>query len=700
MPTRLVAFCLLVLALLGAGPALASGDFGCSPVWALRQSDLDDCNNRPFLGPANDSRVNLQLLLLDAGLAKIETPPADAAAASYAYADFAALFAAPAKGADESPSELPDGEGSRCNSNGAGAEAFQAALKAAHGLPAAERTALENARAALSPNCDDPAKAAAPAPATAIRSATGRQFAAYLAGVTAFYAGDYDDARRSFESLAASGQPWLKETARYMLGRVAINRAQANAFDEYGGLQLDKVDAAALGAAEIAFQAYLRDYPAGVYAASARGLLRRVDWMGGRPQKLAAEFSWQFAHPGPPPRNVTEIQLVQEADSKLLGTADAAKVREPLLLATYDLMQMRKGEGTGAAKPIDRAALEAQRPIFEGHQALFDYLLAAHAFYDEDDAAGALKRLGDAAPAAPMTYLEFSRQMLRGLALEAAKDPAGARGQWLRLFPLVRPPLQRPSVELALAMNDERGGRLAAVFAPGSPVEGPEMREILLRGDAGPDLLRQRVTAAGASERERRVALFVLLYKELSRGRYQAFLSDLALRPPSAPSMPAAGDGTSAPLDPDLGWFDWAGAPNPDEKYPCPSLRVIARSLAADPRQARGRLCLSEFNRLVVGDDFDLDAARPADQLGGGPSQFPGAAYSRLEVYKALIADAKTPRAERAYALYRAVNCYAPSGNNHCGGAGAAPAERKQWFHVLKTEYAGTPWAAMLKYYW
>jgi hypothetical protein len=29
-----------------------------------------------------------------------------------------------------------------------------------------------------------------------------------------------------------------------------------------------------------------------------------------------------------------------------------------------------------------------------------------------------------------------------------------------------------------------------------------------------------------------------------------------------------------------------------------------------------------------------------------------------------------------------------------------AQAERKQWFHVLKTQYAATPWAEMLKYYW
>ncbi|MGH6842615.1 MAG: hypothetical protein ACREDV_11080 [Methylocella sp.] len=70
-------------------------------------------------------------------------------------------------------------------------------------------------------------------------------------------------------SLRDSSQPWLKQTSRYMLGRVELNRAQANAFGDYGELNMDKVAAKAVTAAETEFLAYLRDYPAGAYAASA-----------------------------------------------------------------------------------------------------------------------------------------------------------------------------------------------------------------------------------------------------------------------------------------------------------------------------------------------------------------------------------------------------------------------------------------------
>jgi hypothetical protein len=715
MLRRLLLIAFVAIPWLDAGSAWASGDFGCSTAWTLVRSDLDACNNQPFLNPGNDSRVNLQLLLLDAGLAKLQPPappptrdessttaPVVAGGApSYATEDFTAFFSPPGPASTDGSDDFANGEGSRCRSEGPGSERFQTALSNSRAVPKAEQDALAAARAGLNPNCDDPSKAVAPAPSIPIKSGAGQQFAAYLAGATAFYGGDYDLARKSFEGLRGSNQPWVKETARYMLGRVELNRAQQDAIDQYGAMALDKIDAAAIAAAGADFQAYLSDYPAGAYAASARGLLRRVDWLGGQPRKLATEFTWQFAHATPAQRNVSEVQLVQEADSKLLGAADPAQISEPLLLAVRDLMLMRKSaDASGGAdanppKPIALADLEAQRPAFAGNAALFDCLLAAHAFYDEGDPAAALKHLPADAPGGPMSYLEFSRQVLRGLALEAAKDPAGARALWLRLLPQAQPPLQRPSLELALAQNYERDGRLALVFAPGSPIRDPAMREILLRNDAGAGLLRQRAKAGDAATPERHTALSVLLYKELTRGHYQDFLGDLTLLPPVAPPKDDA-----AGADAELAWFAWSGSQASDDGFDCPSLREIARGLAHDPYQAHGQVCLTEFVRLEVLDDFDLDHMRPVGELGAGPSQFPGDGFSRLEHYKQLLADPKTPPTERAYVLYRAISCYAPSGANHCSGPGVDPAQRKQWFHILKSQYAATRWGAALRYYW
>ncbi len=76
-----------------------------------------------------------------------------------------------------------------------------------------------------------------------------------------------------FHSLSKSSQPWLKETALYMQGRVELNRAQKDAFDTFGFPDLAKVDMKAISSAEHEVQIYLQTYPAGHYAASARGLL-------------------------------------------------------------------------------------------------------------------------------------------------------------------------------------------------------------------------------------------------------------------------------------------------------------------------------------------------------------------------------------------------------------------------------------------
>jgi hypothetical protein len=703
----LVPLALLAAVSLQAGAARASGDFTCTPAWKLDKTVYSDCDNLPLLSPANDSRVNLTLLLLDAGQAQLgappatdpPTPPIDASAEAFTLEAFTAMIGpkpAGAADADSSP-DYASGEGSRCRTNGDGAAAFAAAVAATAAVPEAERTILTAARTGVSPGCDAPTASGPYALPAGVSSPLGRQFAHYLAGTAEFYGGDFDDARKDFAAAAASKQPWLKETAAYMLGRVALNQAQAGAFDEFGVLSADKVDKAAVNQADTAFQAYLSAYPAGQYAASAHGLLRRVAWLGGQPQKLAAAYAWSFAHAGAADRNVDVGDLVLEADDKLLTKAAPADITDPTLLAVRDLMAMRRdpADPKTNASVIGFDDLQAQRPAFATRPDLFEYLLAAHRFYDDADPAGALTHLGAAPPTGPMNDLAFSQLILRGLAMEAQKNFAGARALWLQMIPLARPAFQRPTLDLALAMNQERDGRLAQIFADGSLVRDPQVREILLRNDAGPALLVQRIKATTAPARERRIARYVLLYKDLSRGRYAAFAGDATLVAPGAPPPPNENDPASA--EPDPAMFNWAGHA---QGYPCEDLHKLAKALAAAPHSSHNLLCLGEFARAQGLDANPLNASAPADELGGAPTQFIGQPFARLDAYKLIIADPKAPAADRAYALYRAINCYAPSGNNECDGKDVPKSERARWFHTLKGDYAGSEWATALKYYW
>ena len=304
---------LAVLAVCGlhANAARASGDFGCTTAWTLRQTSYADCNNLPFLSPGNDTRVNLQLLLIDAGGADIEpapktdpcTPPSADSASPFTWEAFADVIGPRPPGAPDADanSDYAAGEGESLQEQRRRHQGFRGgARRAGPTVPAGERGLLwPSAREALTAKCDDAAAAPPPsAPPGGVNSTIGRLFSEYLAGTAGFYDGDFDAARTHFGALRASSQPWLKETARYMIGRAALNQAQFNAFGDYGLLSADKVDAVALKDADQAFQAYLHDYPKGLYAASARGLLRRLDWLGAQPGGLAAGADWALRPSG------------------------------------------------------------------------------------------------------------------------------------------------------------------------------------------------------------------------------------------------------------------------------------------------------------------------------------------------------------------------------------------------------------------
>ncbi len=704
--SKAICYAALLAGGLAAAPALASSDYVAPKVYALTQNDLEA--TVPFLAPSNDSRATLLMLLADAGLTRPHLPvnpdpkaPKDpyAAQTPLDLTTFSAVFDdRPAAAADAS-STFTEGQGDRCRSNDSGAQAYLAALKASP-VPAAEQTLLAGARGTLA--CGDDAKASLKRAAGAIRSAPGKEFATYLTAAAAFYAHDFAGARTGFAALANSAQPWIKEASHYMVGRVDMNAAQINAYDEFGELSLKAVDVPAVVRADNEFRGYLHDYPQGAYVVSARGLLRRVAWLGNNHAKLADAFGDMFTASSKL-RNVAAVDLAYEADNKLLTGAQPEEIHEPRLLATLDLMKMRHDAGKPA--PLSRAQLEAQRPLFAGQKDLYDYLLAAYAFYDENNPTAALKLVGSVTAAPHMSYVRFSQLVLKGLALEATHKAADARAHWVSLIPVAEPVLQRPAVELALAENYERGGDIATVFAPGSVIRVPTYRETLLANTASPELLRQRATATDTVAHERAVALYVLLFKELTRGRYQAFLDDARLLPAKAPTDNAYDKlGIETATPPALSDFAWAGQTAGDD-FSCPSIQATAAALARNPHAQTSLLCLGDFLRTQNYDGFlrgDTPAGTPAPpvQLSSTKTQFPGIGVSRLDIYKAIIADPKAQSDVRAYALYRAVNCWAPAGINGCDSSDAPKSQRKQWFDELRAKYHDSHWATSLKYYW
>lgn len=711
----------LALGAVCATPAYASFDESiCEVLWTPQGSGA--CNSVPFLSPNNDSRTNLRLLMSDQGTLPLSplalsnndlqagygpvpfdlmrldpepesaTPAAQDAVLARLDQQLAQLELPAVATLDQRPHFI-EGEGNRCRSNNLeSASAFIGQLLDTPELSTQERSELAGERMQMLQVCEWEAGNAEVLIEDQHFSATGKAFADYLRGAAEFYSGRFDKATQRFASLTDSPQPWLKETALYMSARIPLNAAQADTFDDMGLPDLNKVDRPNLQLAEQNLERYLAAYPQGHFSASAKGLLRRVHWLSGDDRKLAEDYSWQLLHATPAQRNISLPELIQETDNKLLGT-EAPDIRTPQLLAVEDLSRIGAYQGTFNLKQ-----LQAQKAVFAEQPALFDYLQAAAYLNLEDKPQQALALLPGSVPA-QLDYFAFSQQVLRGLALHKTQDWKAAEALWLELLGKVKQPLQRDYVELALAWNYEFSQRLDNVFAADSPIKTPQLRYRLQRLSADLPLLRQQVTQ-GVDAGERDSALFVLLYKELLRGQYAAFAEDFK-RMPASPSPDKLGVGIGYFYDSGkpLAMFNWQGEPG-ESGYGCPSIAEIAAVLQANNRQPKGLNCLGEFILRNGLDHSPLDAAPYKGELGSSGIDAKQAVFSRHEGYRQVIDNQHAPKDDRAYALFRAIKCYAPSGNNSCGGSDVEPAVRKAWFRQIKGTYADTQWSKSLPYYW
>lgn len=420
------------LLLVGAGLsplAQASSDDSCYPDWSLVGGGV--CDTLPFLAPGNDTRANLRLLLADAGHWRlVEAPPSEEEKLEgYGLVPFG-LFrllpgdgsqppALPAASEAETPPPAPapsplaelarqmgaealpekiagaeffEGEGSRCRSNDQdSALAFLRQVRDA-GLGEAETKALANSRLDLLGACGWEQEELGGVLAQGVESAAGKAFATYLEAAANFYSGRFDEAEQGFKALQDVSQPWLKETALYLQARTLLNAAQQNAFDDMGFPELQNVDKARLEQTRSALEAYLQAYPKGLYAASAKGLQRRVHWLAGDQKLLAQDYAAQFAEAEQGQRNMALEDLVQEVDNKLLTGIQLGDIQTPLLLAVADLVQMRAHDPS-TPRSFTWETLQAQQASFAAHPELFAYLQAAYRFYVDQDPAKTLEAL-------------------------------------------------------------------------------------------------------------------------------------------------------------------------------------------------------------------------------------------------------------------------------------------------------------------
>lgn len=714
----------LVMAAVGAvsvsPSALASSDMGSCP-WGAGGCVIA---TPPILSTGNDTRDNLLRLL---GEKRRFTLPVQSASVDVAHSrDYyfaphitewytwqgsdaaqtvtvpALLISIPAQKLGVQTAAIDDfakragGEERFVSNSLSSVEQYYSALLADDALTAEQRTALANAR--LEVNGSAEAQTALEALSFPADSAAAL-FQRYLLAANQFYGGNYAAAGEIFTALSQSPQPWLAETAAYMLMRTELNRSSASASGLYGDFEVKNVDKAAAGAALSRAQSYLQTWPEGLYAESVRGMLRRISWYLEDWDRLAGSAE-QALMQADTIGGLTS--LVAETDDKLLSkdlTRNEAYFLSapdaPLLTFIQTLRLMRSSECGEATPCVDEPYLAGIKPLFEkaGMLPMWHYLTLTRAEQQQDYAAvlAAIKP-ADALP--ENDILAFSRQAMYGRVLMEQKNWETARRHWSHLLTLSRDIEQQQYLQAMLAATQVYSGRPELIFAPDSQVTNLRYRARVLKTLASPERLRQQVKADTGRE-EKTIALHTLLMKALISGRYGDWLQDKALgRYISSPVVDPAF------ADVDLSVFDWTGE-EAGPGYRCASLEKTVAALNERPDDSHALICLGEFFRTtsasvqtdVEGEgNLALDAA-----VGSAPSD---GTPDRQAYYQRIIANPAAEPEDRSYALYRAVMCYAPSGYNDCGGESVAPAVRRAWFNTLKADYRGGVWAQQLKYYW
>lgn len=718
------------------GLAALLGVLCSAVVWACAgggyETRWDAAASSGILSPGNDTRSNFVLLMADRYGTKVADPaqmkrgivpfdfsyrvmldrlspppPAndpDAAYRAYQQADAEHRAAYGISENSYDYSEL-------CHSNRSGAQEFEAAVNADAAISAADRASLLSQRQLLAKSCDKAADTRFTL--DEVKSPEGREFAHYLEGTRLFYAGNMVEAAQQYGAIDRPSSPWLGEAASYMTFRVALVDATNGSVGEYGEIaEVGKRDRAAIDRADAARQAYLKSYPNGRYAGSARDLERRIAWLRGDSALLGRAYSSMIARraaAGSEP----DIETMDEIDRRIMPEGESAGVTDPTLLAIIDLMRLRPKTAEYhvdyEGPELTPGELERQRTHFQSQPELFSYLLAAEAYYHRKQPREVLALIPDASQQQRFSYVQFSGQMLRGFALEAVGD-RNARGFWLSLLPGANQPYQREAVELAIYQHHQRAGAIGRLLETGSPILHPLIRQKIIEGDAGPDVLRQQATG-GATKQQREVALYILLANELHHGRYREFLADQQMvgNRPRPKDSDSYGYGAWSVSDYDPSYvaelspppLDVFAAGGSDDLRACPNIRTTVTGLATNPAADRARLCLAEFIRRKGFDGWGTQYDEKLErEVARGRNGFSGKPVERMEIYRAVMASPSASADDKAFALNRAIRCYQPSGYSSCGVEDVDKSVRKAWFDRLKSQYATSPWAKELKYYW
>jgi hypothetical protein len=669
----------------------------CEPNLAINDKNLNGCSNLPVLYPANDSQTNMTLLLSDLGLATIKPMTADANLWNAVYGmvpfDAASLSSLTQNKMPNQRKLLERNEtvfDERCTSFDSGNQAFNTQVQNNKVIPNLEKQILISERKKMN-QCGDKIELIAINPNWSI---TTRQYASYLNASILFYNSNYSAATKIYTVLTTVEDTWLKETSQYMLIRTSLNSAYATGVDKYGDVYLDNINQNLLKQFLDNINAYLKAYPNGQYVASARGFMRRGFWLSKRQDLLVNEIVWQLKNPTSKFYNLKMSELPAEIDRRIFDSSafNLSNLKDPFFLTVYDLMHMRESSSENY-RPISWAQLNVQKDFFKTQPELFQYLQAAHLFFVQNKAQESQNYLAKA-NAKNSSYLQLSQTFLRGQILEKIGQPQNAEEYWRQQLAQAKDSYQRGLFETALSNHLAIKQDYSAFIGKKAQITQPNLQRNFITQIADTNSLQKLIQSEQSNIDQKQAAIYTLLSKSLVHQQFELFKQSYTFMPKNAMQYKGYNsDNEQLKNKPDFSNLIWNGT-NITPQLKCSNLETLVNQLAQTPKDSLLNVCLGEYFRSEQG--YSLQQLSYNEKQ---TSNFSGKIFARGQIYQDLIKSSSKSDLQ-AYALYRAIQCYAPSGINDCGGNEVNKTVRKQWFDQIKTDYPNTSWAKSLKYYW
>lgn len=704
---------------------LASGDWGCGSNFSLVNQEYNSCAiNFPMLDTGNDTQTNLYLLLADEGFIDFKPQPITKWTFPFELEDLRTSVVNQVKNPRQNFVKPKDRNfyNERCGSYQSGLSALNQAMEQDKNLTIREKKELLNFRQIIAvEKCIDDTKNQSEEDITQDFShhqwsEFAQGYADYIIATDMFYQGNFIGATELYRAISQvvpknTGQKWLVETAKYMLIRTAINQLYNSSVDSYGFFDPKKVELNLVKQAHQAVTEYFQTYADGRYVASARGLLRRIYWLSGQQERLIQEIEWQLANPKSPQFNLDFRFFPEEVDRKIFGVGsdedivgfDAQFLNNPILLAVYDLQQMRPKNDS--FQPISLEELKNQEKKFNKRPELYRYLLASHYFYVQFKPDEALQYLPTNQPTGTLNYFEFSRYVLKARILEQLGKHDEAKTLWQTLNRLVKRPYQQEITQLALAIYADKENDFSIIFGKNAKVTNPVLLEQIIMYSLDEQNLQKFIEYYPEKDRLALWARFILLYKTLRHQQYDKYLVYLNKYLPTNIEKSENNDNDLPPFN----IFNWQGK-TINSTLKCNNLSTTINKLSQNPQDRLQKFCLTEF-LYDNSQEYGLDGSwayyyQPNEEqkykfhlLGLVPSRFSGQVIYRHDLYQQIFSSGQKDELS-AYALHRAISCYASSGNNQCGGKEVEQSVRKGWFNRLKKDFAQTTWAKKQKYYW